>query len=74
MSETAVHLGTDLGALEVPEIPRYPEVVRHMLGEMGWSNTAFDIFRICVPYPTMHTWVHMRVDAIPSLKRASGST
>ena len=64
MSETAVHLGTDLGVLDIPEVPRYPEVVRHVLEELGWSQTVFDVFRLRVPYPTMHTWVHLRVDAL----------
>jgi hypothetical protein len=64
MSETAVHLGSELGALVSPEIPRYPEVVRHMLEELGWSRTVFDLYRLRVPYPTMHTWVHLRVDAL----------
>ena len=66
MSETAVHLGTDLGALEAPEIPRYRGVLEHMLKELGWSDTTFDLYRVCVPYPTMHTWVHLRMDATGS--------
>ena len=28
------------------------------------SQTVFDLYRLRVTYPTMHTWVHMRIDAI----------
>lgn len=64
VKEQAVYLGTSLRAMETPDVPRYVEMVKSVLGELKWAETVFDIFRVRVRYPIMHTLVHMRLDDI----------
>lgn len=64
MAEQSQYLGNDLDALATKRVPRYLEMLRYVLGKVGWAESAFDIYRLGVPYPTMQTWLHQRVDTI----------
>ncbi|MGD8453390.1 MAG: hypothetical protein PVJ57_16380 [Phycisphaerae bacterium] len=61
--ETVTYLGTPLDALHDPVVPRCPEMVRHVLSEVGWERTEFDIFRCRASYPILHTVVDIRTYA-----------
>jgi hypothetical protein len=74
VKEVAEYLGSDLGLLETPDVPRYPEMVRSVLGELGWTETTFDIYRVRVHYPIMHSLVHLRVDTVLSLPEGPQET
>lgn len=63
--ETVSHLGSNLDALNAPEIPRYADMTRSALERLGWSQTTFDIYRCRVRYPILHTLIRMRVDTVP---------
>jgi hypothetical protein len=65
VKEEAVYLGTDIGALEIPEIPQYGDLVRSRLKAHEWSSTVFDVYRVRVLFPIMHAFVNLRVDAAP---------
>ncbi len=64
VKETAVYAGTDLRAFESSDVPRYPEMLRSVLDQLGWAATTFDIYRCRVRYPIMHALVHLRVDTV----------
>jgi hypothetical protein len=63
-TENATYLGTEIDALDSPDVPRYPEMMRSVLGELGWAGTTFDIYRCRVQYPIMHTLLHMTVETV----------
>lgn len=52
------------GALEVPraiEIPRYPEIVQRGIELAGVVGRRFDMYRLRVPYPVLHSMVKLSV-------------
>lgn len=55
------YLGSSLADLHIPDAPKYPEMVRHLLEEQGWQNTAFDIYRCRLQYPLLHTAIRASV-------------
>lgn len=59
--------GMYLGAMEVPPAasgaPRYQEAVRHTLSKNGWLGGKFDVYRLSVEYPVLHTLLCVRADA-----------
>lgn len=61
ISEAPQQLGTDLAAMNTPSLPRYAEMVEHLIAQMGWAGTEFDIYRCVVRYPILHTLVHLSV-------------
>ncbi len=70
--EQAQHLGTNWRDLACPEMPRYPEILEHTLGELGWAEREFDVYRVQVKYPLMHTLIHLRADASSDMMRGAG--
>lgn len=64
VKETAVYAGTDLRAFASADVPRYPEMMRSVLEQLGWGSTVFDIYRCRVKYPIMHALVHLRADTV----------
>lgn len=64
--EEALYLGTDIGALETPEVPRYCDLVRDRLKVHEWTSTVFDVYRVRVLFPIMHAFVNLRADAAPA--------
>lgn len=64
ITEHGEYLGSDLGALDLPQIPRHAEMTRSILEDLGWDAAGFDIFRCRVEYPILHTTIRMRVDTM----------
>jgi hypothetical protein len=53
------------GVVDVPptqDVPRVPEIIRHVLKERGWYGEKFDLFRCRVEYPILHALVCMNVE------------
>jgi hypothetical protein len=61
--ETVQYLGHDLEMLHTPDVPRCPELVRSVIGQLGWLGTEYDIFRCRVRYPILHSMVALMVGA-----------
>ena len=61
MNGSGVYLGGNLDALEIPDAPRYPEMIRHVLRAHGWEGVEFDVFRCRVPYPILHSAIGLCV-------------
>lgn len=47
-----------------PEIPHWPDIVRHILMERGWLDASFDVYRCRIAYPMLHAWTGLRVDRV----------
>lgn len=56
------HVGSRLEELYLRQAPRYTEALARCIADLGWDPTAFDLYRCEVPYPILHTAVHLRVD------------
>lgn len=41
----------------LPEVPRWPELVGHLLREREWTGTKFDLIRLRVAYPMLHSGI-----------------
>ncbi|HVZ95211.1 MAG TPA: hypothetical protein VG797_11945 [Phycisphaerales bacterium] len=46
-----------------PDVPRWPDVIGHVLAERGWTGRTFDLFRLRVAYPLLHA--NVMVDVLP---------
>lgn len=55
------HLGTNLQALSMREVPRCAELAASVLGRLGWDNVSYDIYRVVVRYPPIATSAVMRL-------------
>lgn len=49
--EKIEHFSTALGGAVTPEIPRYPELIRYTLGQMGWNPAEFSLHRLRIKFP-----------------------
>jgi hypothetical protein len=58
----ARHLGSSLANLHAPRAPQYTDLVQSEITRMGWQDTEFDIFRLEVPYPVLHSAAHLCVE------------
>jgi hypothetical protein len=55
-------LGTGADALFHPKLSRAPELFRHLCGEAGWSPDEFEIHRLTIDYPVLHSVVKLYAD------------
>lgn len=74
MHEPVVHLGAIELVPPLAGVPRWPEVVRHVLSEVGAYGTRFDAYRCRVPYPVLHTLVSVQADPRGRTTEPPGST
>jgi hypothetical protein len=58
----AEYLGTRLEALYTRAIPRYADIVAEQFRSLGWADTTFDLYRCTVPYPALHSAIHLSVE------------
>ena len=61
--ERVEYLGRGLSAGACPEVPRYGEMLGHLSGRLGWDADEFDLYRVRVEYPLVHSVVRL---AFPS--------
>lgn len=59
--DVEVHnLGTGLGALPTPHVPRYAEIVKSLCRDLAWDPDGFEIFRCVYEYPVLGSELSMR--------------
>lgn len=49
--EDVMYLGRGPSVLATPDVPRYPEMVEHVVRRLGWNPACFHVFRCRVEYP-----------------------
>ncbi len=67
--EHVAHFSGCLLPPPIPDSPRHCEAVQHVLGQLGWLGTKFDVYRCRVQYPVLHTLIRVAADTF----RRSGS-
>jgi hypothetical protein len=53
--EDVVTIGPANAISAVPEVPSYLSQLNYVFQELGWSPSEFDVFRLRIPYPILHT-------------------
>ncbi len=53
--EKVIHVGMADKAAPATEVPRYAELQREVFKRMGWEPSEFDVFRIKITCPILHT-------------------
>lgn len=48
-------LGTAADVVSTPDVPRYPELIRGVFERVEWDPTEFDVYRIRIEHPILHT-------------------
>ncbi len=59
MNETIDFLGKGVDGLHLKEVPRYVELLRHVLQRLGWDASAFRAYRCRIEYPLYASQVSM---------------
>ncbi|MCP3903007.1 MAG: hypothetical protein GY715_05160 [Planctomycetes bacterium] len=59
---TVDYLGRGSSVLRTPDVPRYPEMARHVLERVGQDAEEFDAYRLRMQYPIVPTAVTMGFD------------
>jgi hypothetical protein len=62
MLESVEPLGDGTAMLRSPDVPRYPDLLRHVYGRLGWRESDFRSFRCRVEYPVYGSQVTMLFD------------
>ncbi|HZW08393.1 MAG TPA: hypothetical protein VFF69_00680 [Phycisphaerales bacterium] len=62
MLESVETLGGGVGMLRSPDVPRYPDLLRHVYSRLGWRDSEFRAFRCRVEYPVYGSQVAMLFD------------
>lgn len=60
VAERAAYLGSGPDAARTDDIPRYPEIVRHACSKMHWNPADFELFRLRIEYPLVHSSIQMK--------------
>jgi hypothetical protein len=58
----AQHLGSALSNLHSAAAPQYADLVQSEIARLGWDDTEFEIFRLEVQYPVLHSAAHLCVE------------
>ncbi len=46
-------------AVQTPDVPRYPEMIRFAFDRLGWPDAEFDVYRLQIPYPPIPTAIRI---------------
>jgi hypothetical protein len=57
--ERVEYVGRGLTGTACADLPRYTETVAHLCGGLGWHADEFDVYRLRIEYPLMHTIVRV---------------
>jgi len=57
-----IELGRGPSVLATPEVPRYPEMFKHVCSNLGWDCNSFHVFRCRVEYPVIPSLVVVEYD------------
>lgn len=59
------------GVPPLPDIPRWPDVIQAVLAERSWQGERFDVYRLRVAYPILHT--NILLDVQPRIRPATST-
>jgi hypothetical protein len=59
VQETLTEVGRGVDALDTPDVPNYPELVRKSLERVGWDPDRFHVFRSRIEYPVLFSVVRI---------------
>lgn len=67
MRETVVYRGrvrptVGAGIPAIAEAPRYQELIKAVVTNLGWTETEFDLYRCRIEYPIPHSLIELVVD------------
>lgn len=71
VQESITELGLGADALDDPEVPDYPEMMRYVLGKAGWDHSQFRVFRCRIEYPILFSL--LRIEFPSQQGRGDGS-
>ena len=71
LAEKVEFLGSGADAVYAAELPRYPEMARFAFDRVGWPESEFDVYRLCVPYPLIPTTLWIAQD-MPETRCTAG--
>ncbi len=57
LREEMVYLGKGLDMADLPEVPRYAEMIEYILNRLGWHAGGLHLFRLRMEYPVMPSTV-----------------
>ena len=60
MRETVEFLGSGADAVTTPDVPFYPELIARAFALLGWDAEEFDLYRVRIPYPILHSVIRMQ--------------
>ena len=60
LHETLEQLGSGAEVAFTPEIPRYPEMLNYAMNQVGWNGGEFNLYRLKMQYPPIHTTLMLR--------------
>ncbi len=56
IQESVVEIGRGIEALDTPDVPRYPEMVRYAMERVGWEDAdRYRVFRLRIEYPVLYS-------------------
>jgi len=55
-------LGKGPGVVHSPDVPRYAEMVRYVLGKLAWDGNCLSVYRVRLQFPPIPTSVVMRYE------------
>jgi hypothetical protein len=64
LRETAIYLGRGVDVLDTEHVPRYPEMVGHVMDRLQWKDTEFHAYRCLVHYPVIPSSVRVSFDML----------
>jgi len=62
VQESVHHAGRGPAAVATPEIPRYPEMIEHVTGLLGWDFGGCHVHRVRIEFPVLDSVVWMRYE------------
>lgn len=66
------YLGRGPTVIRTPDVPRYPQLVRHVCGLHNWNAEDFDVYRLVMSYPIVPSAVVISFE-VPELPPASNT-
>lgn len=60
LSESPTFLGSGTDTAFTPEIPRYPDMLRYAVRQIGLDGAEFDLYRLRMHYPPLPTTLMLR--------------
>jgi hypothetical protein len=63
MQETLRHMGVGKMAWRTPDLEQHHDMVQSAFNEIGWNPAEFDVYRVRIEYPVLHSAVRIAFNA-----------